>query len=191
MRFQVQYARALISTGRSREAVVAIQPAADAGYPSAQTALGEMHAAGQLDACGKADLNTATTWFRLAGDQAHPPALVHVAALQSDSKGGFARSDNDAASTLRKAPEPGHPPAQTLLRQRFASGKGMPRSYENAGNWYTPAANAGYADAQFLLAELYERGRGVTKDKAEAAIWYAKSHESGHPDAAARLRRLR
>lgn len=80
---------------------------------------------------------------------------------------------------------------QPLLRQRFASGKGMPRSYENAGNWYTPAANAGYADAQFLLAELYERGRGVTKDKAEAAIWYAKSHESGHPDAAARLRRLR
>ncbi|MEM7364593.1 MAG: tetratricopeptide repeat protein, partial [Pseudomonadota bacterium] len=190
IRFQVQYARALISTGRSREAVEAISPAADAGYPSAQTSLGEMHAAGQLDARGKADLETAATWFNLAGAQDHPPALVHIASLQASGKGGYARSDDAAASTLRTAAEAGHPPAQTLLGQRFSSGKGVTRSYENAGNWFTPAANAGYADAQFLLAELYERGRGVTKDKAEAARWFEKARDNGHPDAAARLRRL-
>lgn len=191
IRFQVQYARALISTGRSMEALQAIQPAADAGYPSAQTALGDMYAAGQLDDRGKADLDTAAQWYHLAAAQDHAPAQVQIAALQSSGRGGFSRSDSDAAATLRTAAEAGHPPAQTLLGERLASGKGVSRNYENAANWYTQAANAGFAEAQFLLAELFQRGRGVTKDKTKAAHWFEQALENGHPDAASRLRRLR
>jgi TPR repeat protein len=96
-----------------------------------------------------------------------------------------------AVPTLRALAEKGYSPAQLLLGQLYARGRGVVKSERGAVRWYRAAAERGLAQAQYCLGTLYADGRGVTRDLEEAINWYEKAAAQGLPQAGDSLSYLR
>lgn len=191
IRFQVQYARALVAAGRSRteDAMSAVEPAARLGYPAAETLIGMIHEAGYLSEKGKPDYPNAIRWYKFASDRGYPPAQQKMGFLYEKGL-GFRRADNVAVEWYHRAASQGYAPAQVDLGLMFSLGRGVKRNYATAMEWFTKAATAGYASAQFYLGDMFEKGRGVKRDKKSAVMWYKKAGDQGHQKAINRSKRL-
>ena len=150
IRFQIQYARALVAAGRTEDAMNAIEGAARRGYPAAETLIGMIHEAGHLSEKGKPDYPNAIRWYKFASDRGYPAAQRKMGFLYEKGL-GFKRADNMAVEWYHKAASHGYAPAQVDLGLMFTVGRGVKRNYATAIEWFTKAANAGYASGQFYL----------------------------------------
>lgn len=191
IRFQIQYARALLAAGRAEDAMNAVESAARLGYPAAETTVAWMHEAGMLSGSGKPDYVNALRWYRMATEDNYPPALFAIGRFTDQGRGGIKRSESESLKWYRKAGELGYPPALSVLGSRYRLGKGVKRNYQRALEWYNQAAELSYPDALFAIGNMYERGHGVERNKSNAAAWYKKAQTEGHAEAAERLKRVR
>lgn len=190
VRFQVQYARALVAANRIQDALNEIGDAVSKGYPEAEMLMGLMHQRGNLDERGRPDEEQALSWFRRSAEKKYAPAQLAIGRMYVNGQGGLSRSYDSAVEWYRRSAEQGHPPAQTALADAYVNGRGVDRDYATAMEWLRLAAEAEYADAEFMLGELYERGRGVKRDRATAVTWYRRASNRGHSDATERVSRL-
>lgn len=190
VRFQVQYARALLSANRNQDAMNAIEKAARLGYPEAETVIGWMHEQGRLSDNGRPDTTNALRWYEMAAEKNYPEALLSIGRFHYDGEAGFRRDYEMAAEYYARAANLGYPPAQVALANLYVEGRGVSRNYEAAVQWMTRAAEVGYPEAQYELGQMYERGRGVRRDKTTAIAWYRRAGDQGHVEAADRLERL-
>ena len=191
VRFQIQYARALVAADRGEDAMNAVENAARLGYPAAELTIGYMHEAGMLSGNGKPDFVNALRWYRLAAADDYPPALFAIGRFTDEGRGGIKRSDTGALEWYQQAGALGYPPALSVLGSRYRTGKGVKRDYQRALEWYNQAAELSYPAALFAIGSMYERGHGVKRNKNKAVAWYKKAQSEGHAEAAARLQRLR
>ena len=191
IRFQIQYARALVAANRAEDAMNAVEQSARLGYPAAEMTIARMHENGMLSGNGKPDYVNALRWYRLAAEDDYPPALYAIGRFTDEGRGGIRRSDTEALTWYRKAGELGYPPALAVLGARYRAGKGVKRNYQVALEWYNQAAELSYPAALYAIGNMYERGQGVKRNKNNAMAWYQKAQTEGHPEAAAGLQRLR
>ncbi len=190
VRFQIQYARALLAADRANDALTAVKKASKLGYPAADVLIGQMHEMGKFDERNRADYDEALRWYKRAAEQDYPPALRIIGSYIESGYAGFRRSTADALPWYQKAADLGFPPALVDLGDKYASGLGVRRDYNTAMSYYSTAAEAGYAEAQFKLGEMYERGRGVKRNKDTAITWYRRAGNNGHLAASQKLDRL-
>lgn len=189
VRFQIQYARALVAASRTEDAMNAIESAARLGYPAAETLIGMIHEAGLLSGKGKPDYVNAHRWYKFASDEGYPDAQQKMGFLYQKGL-GVRRAEDVAVEWYHKAAAQGYAPAQVDLGLMFAAGRGVKRNYLTAIEWFTRAANVGYAAGQFYLGDMYEKGRGVKRDRSTAKSWYRKAGNQGHQEAIKRTKRL-
>lgn len=194
IRFQIQYARALLAADRAKDALKAALPAAQLGYPAAETLLGIMYRQGLLaENPGRAELKdelNALRWFQSAAEKNYPEAMIQVGEMYDEGDADLRRASDTAMQFYVRAANLGYPPAQILVGDAHDSGRGLARDYEKAVQWYLRAAENGYPDAEYRLGRAYERGRGVNRNKESAVGWYRRASNSGHEDAKQRLARL-
>ncbi len=190
VRFQVQYARALLAAGRNDDAMNAIEAAARKGYPEAETLIAWMHEQGRLSSNGKPDYTNALRWYLLAAEKDYPEAILSIGRLHGMGEAGFRRDVEEAAEWYSRAANQGYPPAQVALADAYIDGQGVSRNYDAAMQWLKRAADINYSEAQFMLGDMYERGRGVKRDKSTAIAWYRRAGNQGHAEAAEKLSRL-
>lgn len=189
IRFQVEYARALVAAERTEDAMNAIDHAARLGYPEASMLVGRMHEAGLLSEKGRPDYANALRWYRMAADKAYPEAQRRIGHFYLEGLG--VKRDYDAAVVwFQKTADQGYAPGQVDLGLLYSEGKGVNRDYTAALSWFTKAARAGYPLGQFYLGDAYERGKGVQKDKDTAISWYTKAGEQGHEESLERAKKL-
>jgi TPR repeat protein len=190
VRFQIEYARALLAAGRNEDAMNALEDAARAGYPEAEYTIGWMHAEGRLSDREKPDYSSALRWYRLASDKQHARAISAIAIMAANGTGDIKKSLEKAVEWLTTAAELDYPPAQVMLASILQSGRGVDRDYDAAIEWLNRAADLDYPEAHFQMGQAYESGRGVTKDKYTARSWYRTAEELGHEEAEERLRKM-
>ncbi len=190
VRFQVQYARALIAANRIQDARNEIADAVDKGYPEAEMLVGLMYQRGNMDDRGREDHVEALNWFRMAAEKNYPPAQVAIGNLYYNGLADLRRDYESSVDWYSKAAEQGYPPAQTALARAYIDSRGVDRDYATALEWLTLAAESGYADAEYLIGNLYERGRGVKRDRDTALSWYRRASDRGHGEATERVMRL-
>jgi TPR repeat protein len=190
VRFQIEYARALLKDDRNEDAMNALEDAARAGYPEAEYTIGLMHASGRLSEKGRPDYTNALRWYRLAADRDHARAIVAIGDMAADGKGDIKKSLEAAVEWYTTAAELDYPPAQVMLAGILQSGRGIDRDYDAAIEWLSLAADLDYPEAHYQMGQAYESGRGVTKDKYTARSWYRTAEELGHEEAGERLRRM-
>ena len=188
IRFQIQYARALRSSGRFSDARGAIDQAAKSGYPAAEVLIARMHESGVLAEKGKPDFETALRWYQRANEKDYPQAQVKIGEYLEAGQGGLNRSIEGAVSWYRRAADQGNPPAQLIMAEHYISGRGVKRDYAAAHRWLHLAAELEYPAAEYKLGELYERGRGVKRNKTSAVAWYRKASSHGSAAATAKLK---
>ncbi len=187
IRFQVQYARALVAGGRIEDAKNGIDAAIDKEYPEAEMLMGLMHQRGHLDPRGRGDSGAAMTWFRQAAEKSYAPAQQAIGQMYLAGTSPEGRSYDQAFEWFSKAAELGFAPAQTSLGQAYVAGRGVARDYTTALEWFNVAAQNEYAPAEYEIGQMYERGRGVKRDRNMARVWYRRASDRGHPAAASRL----
>lgn len=190
VRFQVEYARALLAANRNQDAMNAIEKSARLGYPESETLIGWMHEHGRLSENGRPDPTNALRWYKMAAEDKYPAAMLAIGRFHFDGDAGFRRDWEAAATWYEQAASLGYPPAQVALAQLYLDGRGVSRDYQQAVEWLTRAAGNAYPDAEFMLGELYERGRGVKRDRDTAKAWYRRASNHGHAEAMEKLERL-
>lgn len=189
IRFQVQYARALLAANRNDDALNAVEDAARKEYPEAETLVGWMHQQGRLSGNAKPDYTNAIRWYRFAAKRNYAEAQRRMGYLYAKGM-GVVRNDAAAAKWYQKGAIQGYAPAQVDLGNLFEVGRGVKRNYATAMDWYTRAADKDFAPAQFYLGRMFERGRGVKRNKSIALNWYRKAGNQGHVEAMNRTKRL-
>ena len=194
IRFQIQYARALVAAGRADEAVLLITDVARKGYPAAEFLIGQMHLRGTLNETGKPDYKNALRLFNLSADNGYVVAQQKLG-LMYEKGPGVSRDSKIAFSWYSKAAVQGYAPAQIEVGRMLVSGRGVKRNYEEALEWYRKAAASEYAEGLYRLGEMYERSRGMKRDRKQnkktALEWYLKASEQGHAAAIEKTKRMK
>jgi TPR repeat protein len=92
----------------------------------------------------------------------------------------FERKDyRTAFAGFKKQAEQGNAPAQFMLGNMYAKGRGVPKDDQQAVAWYRKAAEQGDADAQYNLGVRYAGGQGVSKDEQSAYFWLLLASAQG------------
>jgi TPR repeat protein len=166
-----------------KEAINWYTKAAEQGYASAQSVLGEMYSIGSdLYEGVPQDYNGAAKWYTKAAEQGYASAQSSLGEMYYNGY-GVPQDSNEAIKWCTKAAEQGYPSAQFLLGKiyygGYYGGKDFPHDYSKAAEWCTKAAEEGYTSAQSLLGEMYYFGRGVPKDYNEAYKWALLAEMNG------------
>lgn len=152
------------------EAAAWLTPAAEAGHPGAQNALGRLYHEGLGVAQDPALALTLLTRAATAGAPEHLFDLASVLEPQDPA---------EAARLYQQAVEGGHQEAAVNLAVLYQDGRGVAQDYGRAHALYRPAAEAGNARAQNNLGLLYVRGHGVAQNYEQAALLFAAAAEQG------------
>jgi TPR repeat protein len=131
----------------------------------------------------------AMRWYRMAADQGHASAQVHVGNLYTDGE-GVSQDYAEALNWYRKAADQGDHEALNNIGWFYLSGWGVPQDYGQALEWFRKAADKGNEVAQRNIAMIYLRGMGVTADKDEAIRWFKKAAAAGDEDSKDALKEL-
>ncbi len=88
-------------------------------------------------------------------------------------------SPQAAFAKALQAARAGQVPAQMLLAQMYAEGKGNDADAALALLWYSVAASNGNALAMNMAGRCHELGLGTAADASLAAAWYRRAAEAG------------
>lgn len=133
----------------------ALTTLADAGYPRAQHALGEIHLAGRGVL---KDIAAAAHWFGEAAKRGHGPAQFTLAQMFVDGR-GVARDEARARQLYTQAAERGVAQAAFSLAHVYHHGAGVTADRELAAKWYHRAGllslkEKNIADARMAVSAL-------------------------------------
>lgn len=153
---------------KTEDAMLNLWGMAVAGYPYAQTRVGDFLRKGSGV---PKDWTRAGYWYRQAADQGDNYGQGSVG-LMYEYGDGVPQDDGEAIKWYRKAAAQGDPHAQYSLGIRYRKGQGMPQDYAQAMEWFRKAADQGQEDAQCNLASMYESGQCVPQDYVQAHLWF-------------------
>jgi TPR repeat protein len=179
VRFQIQYARALLAADRNPDALRELQNGSDLGYPRAFMLRGFLYEDGRLSEKGKPDYANALAWYRAAAEKSYPEAQLKIGDFYLAGN-GVDRSDTRALQWYLSAAEQSYAPGQVAVGSMFEAGRGTSRDYPKAIEWFDKAVDNGNGEAMFRVGKMYERGRGVKRNKSIAEEWYAKAAGVGY-----------
>lgn len=131
----------------------------------------------------------ALRWYRMAAEQGHAAAQVHVGNLYTDGE-GVSQDYDEALRWFRKAADQGDKEALNNIGWFYLSGWGVGQDYGQAMDWFKKAADKGNEVADRNIAMMYLQGLGVPADKAEAVRWFKKAVAGGDEDAKDALKEL-
>ena len=161
----------------------ALIEAATGGDPEAQYELALRHDNGQ-DPAGEQgrDAVEAARWYRLAANQGHAGAQLHLGLLY-DSGDGVEKNEALAAQWYRKSADQGNADAQVNLGLMYLNGSGVAKNEGAAVHCFRMAAETGHPKAQFNLGALLYNGVGGNPDLGQVYQWWTLAALKGHPSA--------
>jgi len=189
-RLHVQYARALIASGRPTDALRAIEDHVEMGYPSAKHVMAELYLDNGLGEDGDANYLEAEKWYLEAAKQGDFIAQIDLYRLYLEGASGVRRNSVEAIRWLTAASDLQYSPAIFLLAEHYERGQGVSRDYERAAELYERLVGEDHVQAILALADLYERGRGVARDRQRALSLFTKARELGDESVDKRIERL-
>src|SRR5471032_1189211 len=175
----------LIDRGKNREAMKALQHAADAGSSEANHRLGLVFAEG-LAGTARNDQRGAE-YFEKAANAGHRRAQINIGILYFRGQ-GVARDLVQARAWLEKAAADGDPYAlYTLARAMEDTFGPAGADAVRATDLYRRAAEKGHPLAALRYGLALGDGYGVKKDPVAAQRWLVHAQQSGVPEAALAL----
>jgi len=189
-RLHIQYARALIASGRPTDALRAIEDHVTMGYPSAKHVMAELYLDNGLGENGDADYLEAEKWYLEAAEEGDFIAQMDLYRLYFDGASGVRRNSVEALRWLTAASNLQYSPATFLLAEHYEKGQGVSRDYERAAELYERLVIKDHVQAILALADLYERGRGLPRDRQRALSLFMKARELGDENVDKRIERL-
>ncbi|MEC9483304.1 MAG: hypothetical protein UMU75_08285 [Halomonas sp.] len=201
-----QAGEALLSEGRTSQALAMLRQAARAGDRYAMADLGEALLDSDLSqarhwlaraaeggsvsaaaALGRSYLNTdgaaadpqqAARWLARAADAGHAGAAADLGRLYLAGK-GVDRNVAKGIAYLEKAAARGHTGARADLGERLLTGRDVPADPTRAIHLLTEAAQAGNLGAARQLGTAYLKGTGIAADTRQAEKWLTRASEAG------------
>jgi len=175
----------LIDRGKNREAMKALQHAADAGSSEANHRLGLIFAEGQADTA-RNDQRGAE-YFEKAANAGHRRAQINLGILYLRGQ-GVKRDLVQARAWLEKAAATDDPSAlYTLGRAMEERDETVAADSIRAADLYRRAAEKGHALAALRYGLAMVDGIGVKRDPNGAQTWLLQANGSGVPEAALAL----
>ncbi len=162
-----------MSEGKSEEAMVLYQKAAEAGNYEARRKYATMQGDTREDIEELRRIMKDLTSTDYPYDLYNYGNLMYKSALTVDDY-------REAFKYLNLASEKGWLDADVLLAQMYRDGNGVDRSIEDYEKKLTYAAEGGHARAMSILAEAYLEGKFIEKDNEKAFYWYMRSASSGN-----------
>ena len=175
----------LIDRGKNREAIKALQRAADAGSSEANHRLGLAFAEG-LAGTPRNDQRGAE-YFEKAANAGHRRAQINLGILYLRGQ-GVTRDLVQARAWLEKAAATDDPSAlYTLGRAMEERDEAIAADSIRAADLYRRAAEKGHALAALRYGLAMVDGIGVKRDPNGAQTWLLQANDSGVPEAALAL----
>jgi len=181
--------------GKTEQAVMELEYAAEQGVPGAIWKLGRMYADGDGV---KADKARAYEYFRRlttmhGDDSAGAPnarfvanAFVALGLYHLDGIPGTLKADPNVAREMFRyaASYFADPEAQYHLGRLYLLGKGAPKDAIQAARWLRLSANKGDHRAQALLGSMLFKGEQVSRQAALGLFWLIVAKDAAKPDEA-------
>ena len=181
--------------GKTEQAVMELEYAAEQRVPGAIWKLGRMYADGDGV---KADKARAYEYFRRltgmhADESASAPnarflanAFVTLGLYHLDGIPGTLKADPNVAREMFRyaASYFADPEAQYYLGKLYLSGKGAPKDAIQAARWLRLSANKGDHRAQALLGGMLFKGEQVSRQAALGLFWLIVAKDAAGPDEA-------
>ncbi len=175
----------LLDRGENREALRALQHAADAGSSEGAHRLALVFAQGQAGT--PRNDKKAAELFEQAAAAGHRRAQINIGILYLRGQ-GVARDLVQARAWLEKAAADGDPYALYTLARAMEDSFGLAGAdLTRAGDLYRSAAEKGHPLAALRYGLALGDGRGVKKDPVAAQRWLLHAQASGVPEAALAL----
>ena len=179
--------------GKTDQAVMDLEYAAEQGVPGAIWKLGRMYADGDGVKMSKA---RAYDYFRRltsihADDSSGTPnarflanAFVTLGQYYLDGIPGTLKADPNVAREMFRyaASYFGDPEAQYYLGRLYLFGKGAPKDAITAARWLVLSAKKGDHRAQALLGGMLFKGEEVSRQAARGLFWLIIAKDSAGPD---------
>jgi TPR repeat protein len=176
-------AGAAFEHGDYETAMRLFRPLAEAGNADAQWMLGLLYRNGGRSA---PNFTEALKWFKLAADQGHIRALLHLGQIYQVGLFGVSENKAEAAKWYRLAALQGDAGAQNILGGIYY----LRQDYAEAFEWFRKAADQGDVTAQSRVGGMYYEGRGVLQNYVQAHMWLnlvaANTHVAKERDQAIR-----
>ena len=163
----------MMSEGKSEEAMVLYQKAAEAGNYEARRKYATMQGDTREDIEELRKIMKDLTSTDYPYDLYNYGNLMYKSALTVEDY-------REAFKYLNLASEKGWLDADVLLAQMYRDGNGVDRSIEDYEKKLIYAAEGGHARAMSILAEAYLEGKFIEKDNEKAFHWYMRSASSGN-----------
>ena len=181
--------------GKTEQALMEFEYAAEQGVPGAIWKLGRMYADGDGV---KADKARAYEYFRRlttmhGDDSASAPnarfvanAFVTLGLYHLDGIPGTLKADPNVAREMFRyaASYFADPEAQYYLGRLYLLGKGAPKDAIQAARWLRLSANKGDHRAQALLGGMLFKGEDVSRQAALGLFWLIVAKDAARPDEA-------
>jgi len=186
----------LLRQGRTAQAVMELEYAAEQGVPGAIWKLGRMYADGDGVKLNKA---RAYEYFRRltstihADDSLGTPnarflanAFVSLGLYHLEGIPGVLKPDANVAREMFNyaASYFADPDAQYYLARLYLAGKGAPKDAITAARWLQLSAEKGDHRAQALLGSMLFKGEQVSRQAARGLAWLIIAKDSAGPDEA-------
>lgn len=147
---------------------------ADAGYPSAHTAMGLLSL---IKAAGFAGDDVSA--IRFGSDESKSEEITNLISRPEKIRNGNQADIKDAVTWFRRAAEQGNEEkAQMALGIMLLNGVGVQKDYSQAAKMFQLASTK-VPDAQAILGQFYFGGTGVKQDFHEAARHLREAAEKG------------
>ena len=158
-------------------AAKAFEPAAIAGDPVAQVAIGDLYLYGKGV---EQSYVKAHGWYVKAVKLGNAQAQHMLGVLYSNGW-GVKRDSNLAMSWFEQSAQQGWAPGQYQLGLLLLNAQTDPAQMADGLQWIRKAAMQGLAEAGFVLASSIERGKGTSPSSIyDAMHWYREAAERGH-----------
>ena len=181
--------------GKTDQAVMELEYAAEQGVPGAIWKLGRMYADGDGVAMNKA---RAYEYFRRLtskhGDESSGTpnarflanAFVTLGLYHLDGIPGTLKADPNVAREMFRyaASYFADPEAQYYLGRLYLTGKGVPKDAIQAARWLRLSANKGDHRAQAVLGGMLFKGEQVSRQAALGLFWLIIAKDGAGPDEA-------
>lgn len=151
------------------------QPAADAGYASAEFIIGARHQKGH--GTPKNDVQ-AMVWYNKAAAQGHSGGINNVGWMHSYGRAGGPPDGEKASVMYLRAAERGNEVSQNNIALRLYKGDGVAKDLVKAFEWHKRSAENDYGRGQYYLGQRFDSGEGVEPDLAKAVYWYQRAGEN-------------
>ncbi len=155
------------------KALECVKKSAEAGFASAELALGNIYIYGSLGV--EQDISVAMGWFKKAAMQGNAKAMINLARCFIT-----VGIPDEAVKWLEKACEAGDGVAFGMLSELYMDGLGIEQDFNKAFALAKQGADLGDARSDSIMGTCYLRGQGVEQDIDTAIDWFISASNKGY-----------